>query len=107
MVRPDSTHALAGQWSVQENIAVQEARALLRAVWTLPQSEERCRLRMMVDNTTVVGSVRRTRCSNYIINNIVGQILALAGHTMWQPLRCENSSTTSLCQGRMGFPYPK
>jgi hypothetical protein len=33
---------------------------------------------MMVDNTTVVGSIRRTRSTNFVVNNIVGEALGLA-----------------------------
>ena len=64
ILRPSTIEIHAGQWAFQENIAILEARALLLAVRALPDVE-RCLLKLMVDNTTVVGSVRRTRCAKF------------------------------------------
>ena len=78
ILRQSSIEVHAGRWKGEENIAVLEARALLRALRTLPAAGRRCLLRLMVDNTTVVGSVRRTRCANFTINAIVREICVLA-----------------------------
>ena len=78
ILQPSSINVLAGKWNEIEDIAVLEARAFLRTIQALPHQERRCRLRMMVDNTTVVGSIRRTRCANFVVNKIVGEALGLA-----------------------------
>jgi hypothetical protein len=73
-----SINVLAGKWHRVEDIAVLEARAFLRTIRALPHQECLCLLHMMVDNTTVVGSIRRTRCANFTVNGIVGEALGLA-----------------------------
>jgi hypothetical protein len=67
-----------------ENIAILEARAFLLAVKALPPSNG-CMLRMMIDNTTVVGSIHNTRSRNFTINRVVGVAMQLAktkGYTL-------------------------
>jgi hypothetical protein len=78
IISPCSVTVRAGKWHRVEHIAALEARAFLRTVQALPRQEVRHFLRMMVDNTTVAGSIRRTRSTNFVVNKVVGEALSLA-----------------------------
>ena len=64
----------AGKWHYDEHINVLEARACKIGIEALPWQQEVTPLNIIVDNTALLGSGRKTRSIGYALNKVVGKI---------------------------------
>lgn len=65
---------IAGPWRIREHINILEARACKIGVDALPFQNESTSVEIVVDNTALLGSGRKTRSNSYVLNGIVGAI---------------------------------
>ena len=79
-LRTQGMTVVAGRWNFDEHINVLEARACKIGVEALPRQSIITPLRIIVDNTAILGSGRKTRSNGFVLNNVVGAIHDSAMH---------------------------